>query len=47
MAAALLPACTENSNPGTMVMESAENGDRFDAFGCSKPGVGPIKLLLA
>ena len=23
--------CTENSNPSIMVVESAENGDRFDA----------------
>ena len=25
--------CTENSNPGTMVMESAEDGNRFNASG--------------
>jgi hypothetical protein len=25
--------CTENSNPGKMVMESAEDGNRFNASG--------------
>jgi len=27
------PVCTENSNPSIVVMESAENGDRFGASG--------------
>lgn len=27
------PVCTENLNPGIAVMESAEDGERFDASG--------------
>jgi len=27
------PVCTENLNPGIVVMESAEGGERFDASG--------------
>ena len=28
-----MPVCTENLNPGIVVMESTEDGERFDASG--------------